>query len=203
MDDLSFTTFLKLALMSSTQQRLTELQRMHAGDRGYDFYKQMKFAAKEVALGEVEPTEIMNSLKSIKRASEREHNIKMAENFMHWWKSQPDAKALAARPQGIYKTEGMRFGIKLRPELAYKQNDSIHIVYLWATQSPKMTNQVAGTGLQILRETLAKSKFKDATFSILNLRTGKLLEENLISNQSKVIAAAEISGLNELWKSLT
>lgn len=201
MDDLSFTTFLKLGLLPTTQGQLGQLQRMLASERGYDFYKQMKFAAKEVALGQVPPEEIMKKLEAIPRKSERDHNILMANNFLEWWNSQKNVKALSDRPSGVFKKQMMSFGIKMRPELAYEKDGSIHVVYLWATKSPKITNQAAGVGIYLLQEGLRKGNFKNAKFSILNLRTGKILSDNLVTNQSATLAAAEISLINELWKS--
>ena len=203
MDDLSFTTFLKLALMPTMQRRLSELQRMHSGDRGYDFYKQMKFAAKGVARGEIDPDVIIANLETIKRPAERTHNVQMAKNFLTWWNSLKGAEALTSAPNGTYKSDAMHFGIKMRPELAYVKDGTTYVVYLWATQLPAMTNQIAGAGLQILRGKLAAGTFKDAKFSLLNLRTMKTLTEELISNQSKTVAQADIASINELWKSLT
>ena len=42
MDGLSFTTFLKLTLMPTTQGKLGVLHRMHNSSDGYDFYKRLK-----------------------------------------------------------------------------------------------------------------------------------------------------------------
>lgn len=203
MDDLSFTTFLKLTLLPTTQGRFGALQRMINSSKGYDFYKQMKFAAKGVARGETDPDEILSKLSEIKNPIEREHNTKMAKNFLEWWTTQVGASALTSRPTGIYKAEAMHFGIKLLPELAYKLDEQIHVIYLWAIRTPLITKQTAGIGLHLLKQKLATGKYSDAKFSILNLRTKTLLSDNLVTNQSAALAQADIAGINELWKSLS
>lgn len=201
MDDLSFTTFVKLALMPTTQGKFGALQRMMNSDRGYDFYKQMKFAAKGVARGEVEASEIIAKLSTIKNPVERDHNVRMATHFLEWWKEQSGALALKERPSGYYKADGMLFGIRLQPELAYVQNEKINVIYLWATKNPAITKQAAAAGLQMLKGRLGKGSFSGARFSILNLRNKTLLSDDLISNQSEALFNADVAGINELWKS--
>lgn len=110
------------------------------------------------------------------------------------------AVALKERPSGYHKVDGMLFGIKLQPELAYEKNGKLNVVYLWATKTPSITKQSAGSSLQMLRGELAKEKFSEATFSILNLRNKSILSEDLISNQSEAIFKADIAVINELWK---
>lgn len=204
MEDLSFTTFVKLTLMPTTQGRFGALQRMLNSSRGYDFYKQMKFAAKGVARGEIDPGEIFSKLKTIKNAVEREHNLKMANNFLEWWGKEiaDGAVALTDRPGGTYRHAEMEFGIRMQPELAYEKSGNIHVTYLWATKTPKITKQGAGSGIHLLRSQLAKGPFSGARFSILNLRDLSILGDDLVTNQSKTLADADIAGINQLWKSL-
>src|SRR6478672_636522 len=119
MDDISFTTFLKIGLMPTTQGKFGALHRMLNGSGGYDFYKRMKLASREVARGEMEREVIIAQLQTITRASERDHNVLMATRTCEWWDDLDGATALEDRPSGTYKRDGMNFGIRLRPELAY------------------------------------------------------------------------------------
>ena len=119
----------------------------------------MKFAAREVAKGEVDPSEIFGKLDSIKSKVEREHNKKMAQNFLDWWNAQDGAVPLSSRPGAVHRAENMEFGIKMRPELAYEIGGQKHVVYLWATKTPALTKQGVGAGLHLLRKELAKGFF--------------------------------------------
>jgi len=159
MDDISFTTFIKIGLMPTTQGKFGTLQRMLNGAGGYDFYKRMKLASREVARGEMERSQIFAQLESIKRASEREHNVAMATRTCEWWDELEGATALSLRPHGVYRREGMNFGIRLQPELAYEIAGQVHVTYLWAVGSPKLTRQAAGAGLFLLRQELARENF--------------------------------------------
>lgn len=203
MDDLSFTTFLKIGLMPTTQGKLGQLERMHSGTGGYDFYKRMKLAAREVARGHTPSSEILGQLSSIKRESERNHNVQMATRFVDWWIAQIAAVADADRPTGVYKTPTMAFGVRLSPELAYQQNGTSYVTYLWATNLPKLTRQAAGAGLFMLRSELAKGKFSSSKFQILDLRKQTLHEEDCITNQSSSILQADIAQINAMWKEVT
>lgn len=201
MDDLSFTTYLKLTLLPTTQSRFGTLQRMMNSKSAYDFYKQMKFAAREVAKGEMEPDVIFSKLSAIKSSVEREHNLKMATNFLDWWNKQEDAKALSIRPSGVYKTGRMAFGIKMRPELAFERSGTRNVVYLWASKTPALTRQGVGAAIHLLKSQLAQGEFQDANFGLLNLRKGELMTEKYITNQSQILADSDIAGINQLWKS--
>lgn len=203
MDDLSFTTYLKLTLLPTTQGRLATLQRMMNSSSAYDFYKQMKFAAREVAKGEVPPSDIFHKLDTITSAVEREHNKKMAQNFVDWWSTQSGAIPLSIRPSKVFRTSEMAFGIKMRPELAYECGGQKHVIYLWATKTPALTKQGVGAALHLLRLALGQGSFADARYSLLDLRKKQILGENLINNQSHIIANSDIAGLNQLWKSLS
>lgn len=201
MEDLSFTTFLKVSLTATTQGKLGLLHRMQNGAGGYDFYKRMKLAAREVARGETPPEEILAELSKIKREAERTHNVQMATRFIMWWQSMADAVALSSRPSGIYRTSEMAFGIRITPELSYSYNGNDIVTYLWATNLPKLTRQAAGAGLYMMRQNLGIGEFANAAFQIRDLRQSQTLTEEYVTNQSANILDADIALINSLWKS--
>jgi hypothetical protein len=199
MDNISFTTFLKISLMPTTQGKFGALQRMLNGTGGYDFYKRMKLASREVARGEMEREVIFAQLQTITRSSERDHNVLMATRTCEWWDGLNGAVPLAERPSGTHRREGMNFGIRLQPELAYELNGAIHVTYLWAIERPKLTKQAAGAGLSLLREELAHGNFKDARFEIRDLRQAKTFEADSITNESASLLQADIAAMNVMW----
>ena len=203
MNDLSFTIFLKISLMATTQGKFGQLQRMHAGTGGYDFYKRMKLAAREVATGKTPASDVIAQLQTIKRESERAHNVQMATRFVDWWIAQIGAIAKNERPSGVHKSQAMSFGIRMMPELAYEREGHLYVTYLWATNLPKLTRQAAGSGLHLLKDELAKGKFAKAHFQILDLRQKRLLNEDCITNQSASIALADIAQINAMWQDIT
>jgi len=199
MDDISFTTFLKVSLMPTTQGKFGALQRMLNGPGGYDFYKRMKLAAREVARGEISSQEILFQLGTIKRPSERSHNLLMATRFVEWLDSLEGAVASLDRPSGTYKKPNMVFGIRVVPELVYTLSGVRYVTYLWAIGMPKLTRQAAGAGLFLLRQQLGTGKFQDAKFQIRDLRQEKTLGEDCINNESPNILEADIALLNTMW----
>lgn len=196
MEDISFTTFIKIGLKPTTQGKFGALQSMLNGSGGYDFYKRMKLASREVARGEMDREAIFSQLETIKRPSEREHNVAMAKSTCDWWDTLAGAAALNERPSGVYRRPGMVFGIRLVPELAYKMNGHKYVTYLWAIGIPKLTRQAAGAGLYLLRQQLATGAFEDARFQIRDLRQGATYDEDCISNQSPVLLQADIALMN-------
>ena len=90
----------------------------------------------------------------------------------------------------------------MRPEFAYEINGVTRVVYLWASKTPSLTKQGVGASMQLLKNGLAKGKFSDAEFCLLNLRKKSLLSDALITNQSQILASSDIAGINHLWKSL-
>ena len=185
--------------MPTTQGKLGALSRMHNGEGGYDFYKRMKLAAREVARGEVGSDEIISQLSNIKRESERSHNINMVNQFVNWWSSLSNAVAQPDRPEGVYKLPTMVFGIRLLPELAYLEEGELSGTCLWSVKAPKITKQIAGMGLHMLRGELAKGAFERAKFQILNLRNLEIFGEENITNQSASLLNADISQINSIW----
>jgi hypothetical protein len=199
MDDISFTTFIKIGLKPTTQGKFGALQTMLNGSGGYDFYKRLKLASREVARGEMNRETIFEQLQTIKRESERNHNVAMAKLTCEWWDSLPGAAALVERPTGTYRKPEMVFGIRLAPELTYKLGGYTYVTYLWAIRMPKLTRQAAGAGLHLLREKLAVDKFHEARFQIRDLREKKTFGEDCITNESANLLQADIAAMNVMW----
>ena len=146
---------------------------------------------------------MLAQLQTIKRESERNHNVQMATRFVDWWIAQTGAVARDARPSGTYKTPAMSFGIKMVPELAHDREGELFVTYLWATNMPKLTRQAAGAGLHLLRSQLAVGEFSAARYQILDLRQKRLYQEDCITNQSASIAQADIAQINAMWQDIT
>jgi hypothetical protein len=200
MDDIAFTTFIKIGLKPTTQGKFGALQSMlNKSGGGYDFYKRLKMASREVARGEMDRETIFAQLQTIKRASERDHNIAMAKLTCEWWDGMPGATALPDRPAGTYRLAEMVFGIRLVPELAYSLGGETFVTYLWAMGMPKLTRQAAGAGLYLLREKLAAGKWNDARFQIRDLREKKTFQDDCITNQSANLLQADIAAMNVMW----
>ena len=199
MDGLSFTTFLKLALMPSTQSKVCTLHRMMSSSDGYDFYKRMNLAGREVALDPSKADEVFTQLATIKKDAERSHNLLMAKRFLNWWLALQGAVALQERPKGNYKTAEMAFSVRLRPELMYEYEGKRLVTYLWATKFPSLTKQAAAAGLLMLRKSLAAAPHADIRFQILDLRKEILHGEELISNVTEDHLAADIALVNAIW----
>lgn len=200
MDDISFTTFIKIGLKPTTQGKFGALQSMlNKSGGGYDFYKRLKMASRDVARGEMDRDAIFSQLQTIKRQSERDHNIAMAKRTCEWWDSLIGALALKDRPVGTYRQPEMVFGIRLAPELAYELGGETYVTYLWAMGAPKLTRQAAGSGLYLLREKLSVGKWKDAHFEVRDLRENKTFREDCITNTSASLLQADVAAMNVMW----
>ncbi len=204
MENLSFTTFLKLCLLPSTQAKTSEIQKLVNGVGGYDFYKRLKLAAREVAQGKTDPQEILDQLNNITRQAEREHNISVATQFRDWWVSLgPNAAAYDDRPSSIFKRPGMPFGIKLAPEICYIENGKDKVTYLWATATPALTKQGAGMGIVMLNETLKKNRYSDHEFSIFDLRRNRILGSECVSNTTRTNLAGDLAQISAIWQQIS
>lgn len=204
MENLSFTTFLKLCLLPSTQAKTSEVQKLVNGIGGYDFYKRLKLAAREVAQGKTDPQEILDQLNNITRKAEREHNLTVATQFRDWWSGLgPNVSAHDNRPSAIFKRPGMPFGIKLAPEICYAENGINKVTYLWATATPALTKQGAGMGVVMLNETLQKDEYANHSFSIFDLRRNRILGEECISNSTKTNLAGDLAQISAIWQQIS
>ena len=201
MDGLSFTTFLKLTLMPSTQGKLNALHRMMSSSDGYDFYKRLKNAAREVAFDPTKANEVFAALATIKKDAERSHNVLMAKRFLNWWNEQAGAKPSKERPAGRYKTPEMAFDIRLNPELVYEKDGTTFVTYLWATKLPRLARQTAASGLLMLRKELGKGIYSKAKFQILDLRQELVHTEAIVTNLAEDHLKADIALVNAIWVS--
>lgn len=205
MDGISYTTYLKLCLMSSTQAKTGALQRMHGSSSGYDFYKRMKLAAQDVASGTTDPSDILEQLSTIKRTSEREHNLFVATRFRDWWLARAADGCVphAERPRGEFQRASMPFKVRLNPELRYMDNGVDKVIYLWATAKPQLTKQVAATGISILTETFANTQFSKCEFEIFDLRKNRMLGSDTITNTTATNLAGDLAQISAIWSEVS
>lgn len=205
MEGLSFTTYLKICLLPSTQAKTGALQRMHGPGKGYDFYKRMKLAAQDVALGNLEPAIVLAQLANITRKAEREHNTFVATKFLEWWKVQLNdgCSAYDQRPAGAFARPNMPFEIRLKPELRFDDKGIDTVVYLWATANPRLTNQVAGTGILIMQEAFANTKFKDCEYKIFDLRRNRIMGSETITNATVTNLNADLAQIGSIWSQVS
>jgi hypothetical protein len=199
MDGLSFTTFLKLTLMPTTQGKLNTLHKMMSSSDGYDFYKRLKMAAREVASNPKKADAVFAALATIKKDAERNHNVLMAKRFLSWWQDQAGAVAQIKRPSGAYKMPEMAFNVRLRPELVHRVADDETVTYLWATKLPRLRRQTAAAGLLMLRRTLGAGSYKNSRFQILDLRQEVVHTEDIVTNLAEDHLAADIALVNAIW----
>lgn len=196
--NISFTTFLKVALQTTTNTKISVVNGLHTGS-GYDFYKQMKLAAREVAIGKTEFSVIEAKLSKIRKPAEREHNLSMVRACHEWWTSQKDLHPINLQPKTTFENPDWKFGIRLAPELVYEKEGEKVVTYLWALKLPTLTRQVAGMGLHILRQGFADHSIMPANFQILDLRRKKTFGEELITNVSPRLLSADAALLNSIW----
>tara|TARA_B100001179_G_scaffold231218_1_gene220586 strand:+ start:543 stop:1160 length:618 start_codon:yes stop_codon:yes gene_type:complete len=205
MDGLSFTTYLKLCLLPTTQGKTGVLQRMHSSSGGYDFYKRMKLAAYEVASGQTDPDDIIAQLNSITRKAEREHNVFVATRFRDWWEARAANGGVPSedRPSGRFQRSGLPFNIRLKPELRYSEDNVDNVIYLWATANPRLTKQVAATGILILQESFANTVYAQCNFKIFDLRRNKFFGSETISNGSATNLNADLAQIGAIWEQVS
>ncbi len=197
--DISFTTFLKISSLSDTSKKISETNGLFSGGQGYDYYKNLKRLAPSIAKDETSIDEFEKKISSLKREAERNHNLEMAKQLRKWTSKLGDVTILDSRPSGLLKPSGWKFGIRMKPELAYLKNNTQYVTYLWATKSPVLSKKVAGMGVYLLKEKLAKSNWINAKFQIYDLRKSKVYDEALIDNATPILTAADLALLNSIW----
>lgn len=202
LDAVSFTTFLKICLQVSTTAKLREVDRLYGSEGGYDFYRMLKRVPYDFATGQLKAGQIAGFMASITRQAERNHNTQMAIAFSNWWNALGNPTDIEVPPPRKFKPKGHDFKIRIAPELAYKLNGQRSVVYLWAVAKPALTNQVAGSGLLLLRQALDGTKYKNYQKQILDLRKGKLFDESFITNQSPIILSADLAAFEAIKVSL-
>lgn len=174
------------------------------GVGGYDLYKRLKLAAREVAQGKTDPQEILDELNNITRKAEREHNLAVATQFRNWWTGLGDSViAHDSRPSSIFKRPGMPFGIRLVPEIFYAENGKDKVTYLWATATPTLTKQGAGMGIVTLNESLQRDQYAHHKFTIYDLRRNRFLGEECITNSTKTNLAGDLAQISAIWHQIS
>lgn len=195
---ITFTTFLKLCA-ATPRGKLGELRKF-LKPGGYDFYKVMKKLAGRRARGEIDLAEAQHQISKVKKDAERKHTLEAIKKLDAWLAEQD--LAWQAPPRGAFKSASGLVTVRLEPELAFtKRGPATSVLYLWNLDRPDLKNELAGEGLRLLVRELDHDEHR-YQFGIFNLRTKRILTEELIGAASDMQLKLDLMILETIWEDI-
>lgn len=200
MKDIGLTTLLNIFMQKSVVAKHTKVTSFFSKDgAAYDFYKELKYAAKGYARGAISLEEVLLKLETVKNKTEKTHNQIMVKAFAKWWGNQKNISEVKEPPsKKVIEISGVAFPIRLAPELRYVQNGQDKIVYLWANAN-RMEKLISAEGLMLLRKGFSGAAYADVKFYFLDVKTGKVYGEEGITNRTAALLDANLSMVSTLW----
>lgn len=186
----SLSAFLKI-ITRTTPQKLSEYAKYQTPG-GYDFYWMLRDAAYARTVGGESSAECLQPILDINRDIEKKHN-KSAFKALDWWLGKENPASFFESPVGSIESPAGHLSVKLEPAFGYEKNGKRRLVHLWATQSPALTQNVAGCGLYLMKHKLCVDEFSDCSPAILNLRNKTLITAEAFHSSTSVMVASELA----------
>lgn len=195
----SLNAFLKI-ITRTTPQKLSEYAKYQIPG-GYDFYWMLRDAAHARTVGGESPSECLQPILDINRDVEKKHN-KSAFKVLNWWLTKENPTSFFEAPVGSIESPAGHLSVKLEPAFGYEKDGKRRLVHLWATQSPALTQNVAGCGLYLMKQNLCVDEFADCTPTILNLRKKTLITADAFHPSTTVMVASELAFADAYFNSI-
>ncbi|MBM3566200.1 MAG: hypothetical protein FJX42_08820 [Alphaproteobacteria bacterium] len=188
-----FPTFIKLASLSIKPKK-SQLKK-YLGEGGYDFYWSMKQGASGISLGYKTYETAIAVIGNLAKKAEREHNKFGLQQFMKWFDT--DKRTYEAPEEARFISLTKNFEVKIKPEVAFYDQESLTYMCLWNTGKPTLSPLMGGMGVYFIREAFGKPG--DKKFAFFDLRRGKIYREEDIPTKASEWLNAETSLVEALW----
>lgn len=192
----SFSTFLKLSSLSNIAV-LGQLKRRLSDNGGYNYHRSMRRSVAGIQFGGMSLDEAKEITSATPTSWEKRDNTRGVERFFNWY-SDLNPKP-AQLPSGRYVSESELLAVTVEPEVAFLKNGLFFAYSLWNTLRPDLTDKIAGMGVFLLRQELAKPPHDTYRFGLYNLITEKRYDELDIPDVAADLFQYHSARMEAIW----
>ena len=167
MPTIGFSAYLKLISLNQRPRDTAIRGRVSPKGGGYDFHRSMKRAAHWLLVEGASLEEVLASLGTIKRPSERLSAIRALTRLAEWRRENP-AELLAYAPATYSHSSGL-FKVAFTPDFGVRIGRIGTAVHIWNTSKPALTQRMVYAALSLFPELYDDSLAPD-DFALLSLR---------------------------------
>jgi len=179
---IAFSTFVKLGHLQS-HELSAEIEKYSSPQRGYDFYKTLRKAARQYAGEQAAFDHASNVIKRLKPSPERTHNLDALESLERWIKKH---KPKLFRPPEfkIYTGPHKKFEVRVEPEFSMEFEDILWNVQIFYNQTIRLKPTSTEPALHLLQNRYLGGPDGNAHPAILDLGSGKLIGKKWNTNRA-------------------
>lgn len=171
MPNIGFSAYLKLISMNERPRDTAIRGRVSPKGGGYDFHRSMKRAAQRLLVEGVPLDDVLATLASIKRPSER-LSATQALTRLATWRAENPGELLTFKPATYAHATGL-FKVAFTPDFGVRLGRAGTAVHIWNTQKPKLTPRTVYAALSLLPKLYEDGGAPD-DFALLSLRGTQL-----------------------------
>lgn len=185
MPTIGFSAYLKLISLNQRPRDSAIRGRVHPTGGGYDFHRSMKRAAHRLLAEGAPLDDILGSLATIKRSSERQSAMKALAQLAEWRASNP-GELLSYSPATYRHGSGL-FKVAFTPDFGVRLGGAGTAIHIWNTAKPELTARTVYAALSLFPDLYDGADTPD-DFALLSLREPQLF---------RLSAAGRFAGLGE------
>jgi|GEM_PF-678582 hypothetical protein len=183
-----FSAFLKL-ICSNDKPQKTAVRERHKPSNigGYDYHRSLRTSIQKLASGSQDIREVLSSLSTIKKPSERRSAQRGVIRFTRWLETNP-GKISFGMPVMIASSSAL-FRVRFDADCVVELDGRRTAVHVWNTKTPKLSRSPVMAALTLVQLSVAKELDFADDFAVLSLQDGQMYRWS--DNQKGYIGAAE------------
>ncbi len=171
MPNFGISSFLKIIHLNEKPQKTAIRNRLKPSEGGYDFHGSVRRLCTDLALNGSDPLSAIESLKDIKKQSERDSARIGLSTFINWKNEQ--SGTFETTRNVTYESPKSLFKITFKPNLNFIYDNKITAIHIWNTSKPSLSDHLVKAILSVFPERYTENKPDD--LAVLCLRSQRLI----------------------------
>lgn len=197
MREFAFSTFLKL-LELQDKQRESAIKGLKRGG-GFQYWRPLFNLAPEIVRGKLDTLDIPERVALMASGHQQKYNEAALAKLAIWvgrygveYRSRPERIV-----EPIDETVGL--AVRIEPEVAFATDGDKHLMHVWATKNPILSERTLSMGLAFFRDVSRAHGHNDCRFLILDtVRDRTFVELNIVKN-ARLMLQKEIDDIVARW----
>lgn len=194
MPNFGISSFLRILHLNEKPQKTEIRKRLQPSEGGYDFHGSVRRLCTDLVLNSSDKALVIESLKNIKRPSERDSARNGLQAFIKWKKEY--SGQFRATNNVTYDSPKALFKLTFKPNFNLINDGQVIAVHIWNTARPPLNVHLVRAILSVFPELYTINKPDD--LAVLCLRSQRLIQLGLPDTKVQNLGSLLINRIDKI-----
>ncbi|MGW9230965.1 hypothetical protein ACWGPT_08860 [Pseudorhizobium sp. NPDC055634] len=164
-----FSAFLRLISLNEAPQKSAIRERYKpSSGKGYDYHRSLRLALQRLNSGSHSAADVLSSLSSIKKVSERHSAKRGIIRYIKWRKLVPGP--VATCESVIFESPHSQFKVRFDADFVIELDGKRTAIHIWNTKGTKLSRSFVLAALSLVQANWPGDRDSDNDFAVLSLQ---------------------------------